>query len=64
MPAFSNALAACPLVAILRGVKPEECLEIGHALVDAGFTIIEVPLNSPEPFESIALLARELGNEP
>jgi 2-dehydro-3-deoxyphosphogalactonate aldolase len=44
-------------------VKPEECLEIGHALVDAGFRIIEVPLNSPEPFESIALLARELGEQ-
>jgi 2-dehydro-3-deoxyphosphogalactonate aldolase len=63
MLAFNDALAACPLVAILRGVKPEECLEIGHALVDAGFRIIEVPLNSPEPFESIALLARELGGQ-
>jgi 2-dehydro-3-deoxyphosphogalactonate aldolase len=63
MLAFNDALAACPLVAILRGVRPEECLEIGHALVDAGFRIIEVPLNSPEPFESIALLARELGEQ-
>jgi 2-dehydro-3-deoxyphosphogalactonate aldolase len=63
MLAFNDALAACPLVAILRGVKPEECLEIGHTLVDAGFRIIEVPLNSPEPFESIALLARELGEQ-
>jgi 2-dehydro-3-deoxyphosphogalactonate aldolase len=61
MLAFADALAACPLVAILRGVKPDECLDIGRALLDAGFGIIEVPLNSPEPFESIALLARELG---
>jgi len=61
MLAFADALAACPLVAILRGVKPGECLDIGRALLDAGFGIIEVPLNSPEPFESIALLARELG---
>jgi 2-dehydro-3-deoxyphosphogalactonate aldolase len=61
MLAFTDALAACPLVAILRGVKPDECLDIGRALLDARFAIIEVPLNSPEPFESIALLARELG---
>jgi 2-dehydro-3-deoxyphosphogalactonate aldolase len=45
----------------LRGVRPAECVAIGAALVDAGFTIIEVPLNSPEPTRSIALLARELG---
>jgi 2-dehydro-3-deoxyphosphogalactonate aldolase len=61
MLAFADALAACPLVAILRGIKPGECLDIGRALLDAGFGVIEVPLNSPEPFESIALLARELG---
>jgi 2-dehydro-3-deoxyphosphogalactonate aldolase len=61
MRSFENALAACPLVAILRGVKPDECLAVGRALVEAGFTIVEVPLNSPEPYESIALLAREFG---
>jgi 2-dehydro-3-deoxyphosphogalactonate aldolase len=61
MRTFDDALAACPLVAILRGVKPDECLAVGRALVEAGFTIIEVPLNSPEPYESIARLARELG---
>ncbi len=60
MLAFADAMAACPLVAILRGIQPGECLEVGRALSEAGFTIIEVPLNSPEPFESIALLAREL----
>ena len=54
MLAFREALAACPLVAILRGVRPDECVGIGAALVGAGFTIIEVPLNSPDPFASIA----------
>ena len=63
MLAFADALTACPLVAILRGIKPDECLDIGRALLDAGFGIIEVPLNSPQPFESIALLARELGEQ-
>jgi 2-dehydro-3-deoxyphosphogalactonate aldolase len=62
MLAFKDALAACPLVAILRGVEPAQCLDVGGALLDAGFGIIEVPLNSPDPYESIALLARELGD--
>jgi 2-dehydro-3-deoxyphosphogalactonate aldolase len=51
-----------PLVAILRGVKPDEVVGIGQALVDAGFGIIEVPLNSPDPLASIAALAREFGD--
>jgi 2-dehydro-3-deoxyphosphogalactonate aldolase len=46
------------LVAILRGVTPDRAAEIGAALVEAGFRTIEVPLNSPQPFESIGLLAR------
>jgi len=50
-----------PLVAILRGVSPDEVVAIGRALVDAGFAIIEVPLNSPRPFESIALLSHAFG---
>jgi 2-dehydro-3-deoxyphosphogalactonate aldolase len=45
------------LVAILRGVRPDEILAIGGALIDAGFTAIEVPLNSPDPFDSIERLA-------
>jgi 2-dehydro-3-deoxyphosphogalactonate aldolase len=50
-----------PLIAILRGVEPSEVLAIGHALVAAGIEAIEVPLNSPGPLESIALLVREFG---
>ena len=51
------------LVAILRGVRPEEVEEIGAALFEAGITTLEVPLNSPRPFESIARLARRFGGE-
>ncbi len=58
---FARCLAACPLVAILRGVRPGEVEAIGAALVEAGIRIIEVPLNSPQPFESIARLARTCG---
>jgi len=61
MPPLKQALAACPLIAILRGIRPEECVAVGKALVKAGFTVIEVPLNSPQPAESIALLAHEFG---
>lgn len=52
---------AAPIIAILRGITPAEALAIGQALVDAGITIIEVPLNSPEPLASIAQLQREYG---
>ena len=58
---FQDALSKCPLIAILRGVKPAEVVDIGHALIDAGFSIIEVPLNSPEPLASISLLVKALG---
>ena len=51
-----------PLIAILRGVRPDEVITIGEALVDAGFGTIEVPLNSPEPLDSIGRLARALGD--
>jgi 2-dehydro-3-deoxyphosphogalactonate aldolase len=47
-----------PLIAILRGLTPAEAPAIGQALVDKGFAIIEVPLNSPEPLQSIATLTR------
>jgi 2-dehydro-3-deoxyphosphogalactonate aldolase len=56
-----TALARCPIAAILRGVKPDEIGSISDALVEAGITIIEVPLNSPQPFESIKRLAARHG---
>jgi 2-dehydro-3-deoxyphosphogalactonate aldolase len=58
---FSEAFARCPLVAILRGITPAEAEAVCDALVDQGFTLIEVPLNSPEPLDSIARLARRYG---
>jgi 2-dehydro-3-deoxyphosphogalactonate aldolase len=57
---FDAAFARCPLIAILRGVKPDEVEAIGDELVAAGFTIIEVPMNSPDPLDSIARLAKRL----
>lgn len=57
---FTTAFARCPLVAILRGVRPDEVEPIGDALVEAGFTLIEVPMNSPDPLVSIGRLARRL----
>ena len=54
-------LARCPLVAILRGVKPEEVEAIGDTLIAEGIAIIEVPLNSPDPMESIRRLATRCG---
>jgi 2-dehydro-3-deoxyphosphogalactonate aldolase len=58
---LQERLAPLPLIAILRGVRPDEAVAIGEALVDAGFRAIEVPLNSPEPLASIAALAEAFG---
>jgi 2-dehydro-3-deoxyphosphogalactonate aldolase len=55
---FDTAFEALPLVAILRGVQPEEIEPIAAALYGAGFRLIEVPMNSPRPLESIARLAK------
>ena len=51
-----------PLVAILRGLKPEEALGVGQAIVNAGFHILEVPLNSPDPLRSIQIMAEAFPN--
>ena len=60
---FAQAFNRCPLVAILRGVTPCEVAAIGDVLVGAGFTVIEVPLNSPDALDSIARLAGRYGKD-
>ncbi|MDR6869256.1 2-dehydro-3-deoxyphosphogalactonate aldolase [Bosea sp. BE125] len=55
---FHDALRAFPFIAILRGVKPDEVVGLTEELIAAGFRIVEVPLNSPEPLRSIEALAR------
>jgi 2-dehydro-3-deoxyphosphogalactonate aldolase len=54
-------LDECPLIAILRGVRPDEAEVVADAAYEGGIRIIEVPLNSPEPLKSIELLARRFG---
>jgi len=58
---LAAAMARLPLVAILRGLRPHEAAPIGEVLARAGFALIEVPLNSPQAFDSIATLRRLLG---
>ena len=60
-PSLAAAMARLPLVAILRGIKPGEAVAIGRVLIEAGFSLIEVPLNSPDPLASIRLLADAFG---
>jgi 2-dehydro-3-deoxyphosphogalactonate aldolase len=55
---FEAAMSDLPLVAILRGLTPDEAPAIGDVLVEAGFRLLEVPLNSPQPLDSIALLRK------
>jgi 2-dehydro-3-deoxyphosphogalactonate aldolase len=57
------ALTNVPLIAILRGITPYEVLEVATVLKQEGFNIIEVPLNSPKPYESIRVLAEHFGKE-
>lgn len=56
-PSLADALARMPLVAILRGLTPDEALPALEALTSAGLRVVEVPLNSPEPLESLKRLA-------
>jgi len=62
MTRLSEYLSPLPLIAVLRGISPEEIPAVAGALADEGFRVLEVPLNSPRPFESIRLLAREFGD--
>ena len=57
---LAKAFAACPLIAILRGVTPDDAADHARALYEAGFRIVEVPLNSPQPFDSIAAIRQAL----
>jgi 2-dehydro-3-deoxyphosphogalactonate aldolase len=59
---FQRHFAQCRLVAIIRGVTPDEVEAVGDAIYEAGIRIIEVPLNSPEPLKSIERLARRMGD--
>lgn len=60
---FAAANNALPLVAILRGLKSEEAEGMAPRLYEAGFRLIEVPLNSPDPFKSIAAIRRVLPDD-
>jgi 2-dehydro-3-deoxyphosphogalactonate aldolase len=57
------AFAEAPIVAIIRGVTPDEVVEVGRTLLAEGVRIVEIPLNSPEPFESLRRLVDALGEE-
>ena len=59
---LSHWLVQCPLIAILRGVNPNEVVAIGEAVAGEGVAIVEVPLNSPQPIDSIGRLARAFGD--
>jgi len=61
MTSFDAFMAECPMVAILRGIEPDEVLAHSQVLIKAGFRLIEVPLNSPDAFASIRLLQTTYG---
>lgn len=58
---IKELLQQMPVIAILRGIHPDEVLEVGRALCDSGIRIIEVPLNSPDPYKSIQRLSDSVG---
>lgn len=63
MKDFNTALAENPLIAILRGLEPACALDVAGVLADAGFRIIEVPMNSPDPLVSIERIAHKFGDD-
>ncbi|RVU38228.1 2-dehydro-3-deoxy-6-phosphogalactonate aldolase [Hwanghaeella grinnelliae] len=62
MNSWADNFGELPLIAILRGVAPDDVIGVAAALHDAGFRVVEVPLNSPDPLRSIALLSAEFGD--
>ena len=60
---WQQCVESLPLIAILRGLQPSESLQVAEVLIEAGFDIIEVPLNSPDPLQSITTLASAFGND-
>ena len=63
MSRLNNALDVCPLIAILRGLTPNNARAVGQTLVAAGLSILEVPINSPQPFESICIMRESLASD-
>jgi 2-dehydro-3-deoxyphosphogalactonate aldolase len=63
MSTLADTFREMPIVAILRGVEPRSCVSVGEALHRAGIRIMEVPLNSPDPYTSIRLLSQHLGSD-
>ena len=62
MTAFFSAIEKHPLIAILRGIKPTEVVDVAEILIEKDFKIIEIPLNSPDPIRSIELLTHYFEN--
>ena len=60
---LNDAMAQGRLIAILRGLRPEESIDIAEVLIEAGISMIEVPLNSPDPFHSIERIATKFGDQ-
>ncbi|HWE47198.1 MAG TPA: 2-dehydro-3-deoxy-6-phosphogalactonate aldolase, partial [Caulobacteraceae bacterium] len=60
---FEKVLATTPIIAIIRGVTPEEAVDIARAIHDAGVRIIETPMNSPQPLDSLRRIKAEFGDE-
>lgn len=60
---WNNAINTLPLVAILRGITPDESITIAGQLIEAGFSLLEVPLNSPSPLQSIENIQQHFGEQ-
>lgn len=63
LASISEQIEKMPVIAILRGLRSEEALQMGQTLIAAGVHVIEIPLNSPEPLESIRIMSEAFGNQ-